>query len=341
MSKFPTFSLLESSNWSDYALLDSGDGLKLERFGPYTFVRPEVQAMWSRALPEKGWVRADAVFQPTSEESGGHWEFRKRLEERWEMKYALAPLHLPPFSEKMGGEQEGGELRFWAMTTPGRHLGVFPECAAHWDWAANLIHHRVHPSTQLMASSKHREFRNDPAGVANSTVRVLNLFGYTGLATLAAAAVGAQVTHVDASKKAVTWARENQALSGLSEKPVRWIMDDALKFVQREARRGNRYDGILLDPPKFGRGPKGEVWEVYKSLPSLLEACRQVLDEKPLFVVVTVYAVKASAVHIGQALQEMMAGYEGEVECGELVTREQSAGRLLSQAVYARWANTT
>jgi 23S rRNA (cytosine1962-C5)-methyltransferase len=142
---------------------------------------------------------------------------------------------------------------------------------------------------------------------------------------------------VDASKKSVSWARENQALSGLTEAPIRWIVDDALKFVQREARRGVKYDGIILDPPKFGRGPKGEVWEVYKSLPSLLEACQACLSDNPLFVVITVYAVRASAIHIAQALAEMMAGFGGNVESGELVTREQSAGRLLSQAVYARW----
>ena len=308
MPKFPTFSLLESPDWSDYALLDSGDGLKMERFGSYTFVRPEVQAMWSRALSEKDWAQADAVFQPTREESGGHWNFKRDVKEKWKMGYALTPNLLPQ------GEGRGVRgLNFWAMTTPGRHLGVFPECAAHWDWSVDLVQKEKRP------------------------VKVLNLFGYTGLATLAAAAAGAQVTHVDASKKAVAWARDNQALSGLTEKPVRWIVDDALKFVQREGRRGNRYDGILLDPPKFGRGPKGEVWEIYKSLPNLLEACRQILSEKPLFVVATVYAVQASALHIGQALQDMLSKYQGSVESGELVTREQSAGRLLSQAVYARW----
>ncbi len=307
MPKFPTFSLLESPNWSDYALLDSGDGLKMERFGSYTFVRPEVQAMWSRALPEKEWAQAHAVFQPTSEESGGHWKFKKKVAEKWEMGYGL-DLTPGPSPERRG------ELKFWAMTTPGRHLGVFPECAAHWDWSADLIQKAKRP------------------------IKVLNLFGYTGLATLAAAAAGAQVTHLDASKKAVAWARNNQALSGLTEKPVRWIVDDALKFVQREGRRGNKYDGILLDPPKFGRGPKGEVWEIYKSLPGLLESCRQVLSDKPLFVVVTVYAVQASAIHVGQALQDMMSMFDGNVENGELVTREQSAGRLLSQAVYARWS---
>jgi 23S rRNA (cytosine1962-C5)-methyltransferase len=293
----PNFSFLEASHWRDYELLDSGDGLKLERFGPYTFVRPEVQAMWSRSLPQKDWDAAHGIFQPTAEESGGHWMLKKKIEERWKMSYDL------PFSA----------IKFWAMTTPGRHLGVFPEVASHWDF---------------MAESVKKSGRG---------AKVLNLFGYTGLASLAAASAGAQVTHVDASKKSVAWARENQELSGLSQKPIRWIVDDAQKFVQREGRRGAKYDGIILDPPKFGRGPKGEIWEVYKSLPSLLSDCRDILSDNPLFMIVTVYAVKASAIHVGQALQEIMQKFNGTVESGELVTREKSAGRLLSQAVYARW----
>ncbi len=294
MEKLPTFYPLESINWSDYALLDCGNGKKLERYGAFIFERPEVQAMWKPALSEKEWGEAHAVFQPTREESGGHWQFKRKVPERWEMQYS--------------------NLHFWAMTTPGRHLGVFPECAAHWEWASSLIKNSKRP------------------------INVLNLFGYTGLATLTAAAAGAQVTHVDASKKAVTWARENQTLSGLVEKPVRWIVDDALKFIKREERRGKRYDGIFLDPPKFGRGPKGEVWEIYKSLPNLLETCRKVLSDHPLFVVTTVYAVQASAYHLGQTIEEMMETFKGKTECGELVTKDESAGRLLSHAVYARWA---
>jgi 23S rRNA (cytosine1962-C5)-methyltransferase len=302
------FTLLESPNWKDYALLDSGDGLKLERFGKFIFERPESQAMWKRALPESEWRNAHAVFQPTVEESGGHWDFKKKVDEKWVMSY---PLSLTPSPSTA----EAGEIRFWAMTTPGRHLGVFPEVASHWDFMAGLVQN------------------------ANRPVNVLNLFGYTGLATLAAAAAGAKVTHVDASKKSVSWARENQELSGLDDKPIRWIVDDAVKFVEREARRGVQYDGIILDPPKFGRGPKGEVWEVYKSLPSLLEACRACLSDNPLFVAVTIYAVRASAIHVAQALDEMMKKYPGNIDQGELVTREKSAGRLLSQAVYARWSN--
>ena len=320
----PEIHLLSSPHWKDYELLDSGDGLKLERFGPYTFVRPEVQALWTRSLPGDSWDSAHAVFLPSGEESGGHWTVKKKVPEQWEMSYPLttSPLREAPLlgSHKAGEGPGVRVLRFSVMTTPGRHLGVFPECAANWDWMGELIRKSGRPSV--------------PTG---QPVNVLNLFGYTGLASLACSAAGAKVTHVDASKKSVSWAHANQVLSGLAEKPVRWIVDDALKFVERERRRGVKYDGILLDPPKFGRGPKGEVWEVYKSLPQLLQASRAVLSDRPLFVALTVYAVKLPAIHVYFALEEMMKGCGGNLECGELVTEEKSAGRLLSQAVYARW----
>ncbi|MBL8063251.1 MAG: class I SAM-dependent methyltransferase [Anaerolineales bacterium] len=306
MNISPTFTLLEATRWQDYELIDSGDGLKLERFGKYTFARPESQAMWSRALPQSEWDNAHGVFIPSGEESGGHWQLKKRVDDQWVMQYPLPTQ---------------SNLRFNVMTTPGRHLGVFPEVASHWDFMADSIQK------------------------AGTKPNVLNLFGYTGLASLAAAAAGASVTHVDASKKSVSWARENQELSGLGDRPIRWIVEDALKYVQREAKRGVKYDGIILDPPKFGRGPKGEVWEVYKSLPNLLDECRKCLSAKPIFVIVTVYAVRASAIHVAQAVDEMMNKFEGKVpqggfalESGELVTREKSANRLLSQAVYARWS---
>ena len=313
MSKTPSFTLLEATRWQDYELLDSGDGLKLERFGKYTFARPESQAMWSRALSRSDWDQAHGVFIPSGEESGGHWSLKKRVDEKWVMSYPL-PSSIP--------------LRFNVMTTPGRHLGVFPEVAAHWDFMTNAIHHREHGENQ----------KKNSVNSVPSVVNVLNLFGYTGLATLAAAAAGASVTHVDASKKSVAWARENQELSGLGDRPIRWIVEDALKYVQREAKRGVKYDGIILDPPKFGRGPKGEVWEVYKSLPNLLDECRKCLSETPLFLIVTVYAVRASAIHVAQAVDEMMNKFGGKIESGELVTREKSANRLLSQAAYARWS---
>jgi 23S rRNA (cytosine1962-C5)-methyltransferase len=294
--------LLESSRWIDYELQDSGNGLKLERFGPYRFIRPEAQAVWKPKLPPLAWGGVHGTFISTSEESGGHWMFNKPVDDHWVMKYSLEnPVH---------------ELCFKAMTTPGRHVGVFPETAAHWDWMAGLIHS------------------------ANRPVKVLNLFGYTGLATLAAAAAGASVTHVDSSKKSVGWARENQALSGLEDRPIRWIVDDAVKFVQREGRRGARYDGIILDPPKFGRGPKGEVWEVYKSLPDLLAGCCHILTETPLFLALTVYAVRASAIHLSYALQDALKNRQGKIDSGELVMRDTGGGRLLSHAVYSRWENS-
>jgi 23S rRNA (cytosine1962-C5)-methyltransferase len=204
-------------------------------------------------------------------------------------------------------------LKFWVMPTPGRHLGVFPETAAHWDWMAGLVRS------------------------SNRPVKALNLFGYTGIASLALAGAGAAVTHVDASKKSITWAKENQSLSKLDDCPIRWMVDDVIKFVEREARRGVKYDGIILDPPKFGRGPKGEVWEVYKSMPALLECCRSVMSDSPLFVALTLYAVRASAAHLYYSLDEMMDGFKGKMDAGELVTREKSSGRLISHAVYARW----
>jgi 23S rRNA (cytosine1962-C5)-methyltransferase len=165
----------------------------------------------------------------------------------------------------------------------------------------------------------------------------LNLFGYTGIATLAAAHAGARVTHLDASKKAVSWARENQSLSGLSGRPVRWIVDDALKFIQREARRQVVYDGIILDPPKFGRGPKGEVWEFFDLFPRLLHACRAVLSPRPLFIVVTAYAIRASASSLYYSLQETASTFGGRITAGELALAESSAGRMISTAIFTRW----
>jgi 23S rRNA (cytosine1962-C5)-methyltransferase len=208
-------------------------------------------------------------------------------------------------------------LKFWVQTSASRHLGVFPEQACQWDWISSIVQELHRPA------------------------RVLNLFGYTGLASLAAAQAGARVTHIDASKKAITWARENQELSSLDDKPIRWIVDDALKFVEREVRRGSQYEGLILDPPKFGRGPKGEVWEFYKLIPALLAECRKVLCPQPLFVMLTAYAIKASSLTLFYAVQEMMGEYKGKTTAGELVTQEKSGGRIISNAVFARWSAST
>ena len=294
-AQIPTLHLISSPDWKDYQLLDSGDGLKLEQYGPVRLIRPEPEAIWQPVLLEREWKTAHAVFRPAPEENGGHWESLKELPARWQMSYR--------------------DLHFWAQTTSSRHLGVFPEQASQWDWIAQ----------QIKASGR--------------PVNVLNLFGYTGIASLAAVGAGASVTHLDASKKVITWGRENQALSKLENKPIRWILDDALKFVQRESRRGAQYDGLILDPPKFGRGPKGEVWEFYKLLPNLLQSCRQILSDRPLFIILTAYAVKASSVTLYYAVQDMMSGIKGETQVGEVVLQEQSAGRLVSMAIFARWSS--
>lgn len=285
--------ILTPPGWTDYELLDSGAGLKLERYGRYTFVRPEPQAMWAQSAPSKLWASAQAIFEPAAEEFGGHWRQANPVDPSWTLRW--------------------GELKFDARLTAGRHLGVFPEQASHWQWLAELIRS------------------------AHKPTRVLNLFGYTGLATLAAAQAGAAVTHVDASKKAVSWARENQALSGLGSKPVRWLVDDAVKFVEREVRRGSTYEGIILDPPKFGRGPKGEVWEFFDLFPRLLDACRELLSPQPLFLVVTAYAIRASALSLHYSVKESLASLGGQTISGELALRQLDSDRLVPTAIFSRW----
>ena len=205
------------------------------------------------------------------------------------------------------------ELRFTAQATPFRHLGFFPDMAPVWTWLR----------TQL-------------GGV--DSPEFLNLFGYTGVGSLALASKGARVTHVDASKKSVDAARANARLSGLENAPVRWLLDDAAKFVAREGRRGRRYDGILLDPPKFGRGPDGEVWRLEEHLPALIAGCRQLLDADSRCLFLTVYAVRISALAIGEMLRQAFADLPGRVEAGELGVREEARGLVLPTAIWARWS---
>ncbi|UVO51381.1 class I SAM-dependent methyltransferase [Sphingomonas sp. SUN019] len=205
------------------------------------------------------------------------------------------------------------DVRFHAQTTPFRHLGFFPDMAPVWGWIREKIEGLDAPE-------------------------VMNLFGYTGVGTLAFAAKGARVVHVDASKKSVEAARMNAALSGHSGKPVRWIVDDAAKFVAREVRRGRRYDAILLDPPKYGRGPEGEVWRLEEDLPGLIADCRRLLDAESRALFLTVYAVRMSALAIGEMLRQAFADLPGTVEAGELGVREEARGLVLPTAIWARWS---
>ncbi len=206
-------------------------------------------------------------------------------------------------------------LSFWAELSPFKHTGVFPEQSLQWQWMEKKIKD------------------------ANRPLNVLNLFAYTGIASLVAAAAGAKVTHVDASRPTIGWARENQTASKLAEKPIRWILDDCLKFVQRETNRGVKYDGIIMDPPIYGHGPNGERWNFSESFPQLLDACRKVLSEKPVFVIINAYAISSSALMLENMLKDFTKGLGGEIEVGELALQEKTSDRLLSTGIFSRWTN--
>lgn len=285
--------VMECTGWDSYRLLDSGAGRKWESFGPYSFIRPEPQALWQ---PRRDNWQAAGEFVPGSDEDGGgRWQFSERLpDDGWELDW--------------------NEVRFTARPTPFRHLQFFPDMAPVWDW-----------------------MRGQLGGM--DAGETLNLFGYTGLGTLALSQHG-RVTHVDASKKSVAQARENAALSGMTDRPIRWLTDDAAKFTAREVRRGRRYDGIILDPPKFGRGPDGEVWRLEEHLPSLVADCAKLLDGESRFLFLTVYAVRMSSLAIAGLLEEALSHMPGTIEHGDLAVREEGeGGRLLPTAIFARWSN--
>ncbi len=283
---------LRTTGWADYALLDSGGGRKLERYGRFTVIRPEPQCAWAPRLPASVWKSADAVFDATDEDEAGKWRFNQQPPETWPLAF--------------------GDVRFHGRFTAFRHLAFFPEQAANWAWLEQQL-------------------------AAREGQRVLNLFGYTGVASLVCAAAGAAVTHVDASKKAVGWARENAALSGLSEKPIRWITEDARKYVQREARRESRYEGIILDPPKYGRGPDGEVWRLFEDMGEMTHLCASLLSENASFLVLNAYAARISGAALASLLGEAMKGRGGRVEWGELTLGEQDGNREIGLSFFARW----
>ncbi|MCR4798740.1 MAG: class I SAM-dependent methyltransferase [Lachnospiraceae bacterium] len=290
-----------ADNWKDYEVIDCSAGEKLERWKDYILLRPDPQVIWDtkRSAPE--WKKLNAHYHRSSK-GGGEWEFFD-LPEEWTIGYELSigkrlTFHLKPFSFK--------------------HTGLFPEQAANWDWFSKLI-----------ADEVNRRGGSALGKDAANPVKVLNLFAYTGGATVAAAAAGAHVTHVDASKGMVNWAKENAASSGLSDAPIRWLVDDCKKFVERELRRGNSYDAIIMDPPSYGRGPKGEIWKIEEEVYSLITLCAQLLTKSPLFFLVNSYTTGLQPAVLHYMISTALKGFIGTVEADEVGLPVISSGLYL------------
>lgn len=287
--------ILKTIKSKDYELLDSGNGLKLERYGKIVFSRPDPEALWNYKLPTQTWDHADAIFVRRGTKS--EWNLKSTVPKQWDIEF--------------------GGYKFIIKPTSFKHTGLFPEQLANWDWMKNVI-------------EKNKKNYNEP-------VQVLNLFGYTGGATLACADAGAEVTHVDGSKTAVAWARENAEISNLADKPIRWIIDDCIMYLRREVKRGRKYDAILMDPPAFGHGPKDELWKIEENFLELIDLCKQVLSDKPLFVLINGYTAGYSPIAYENVLKDMMNDSKGSIEIGELTIAESNSDRLLPCGIFARW----
>jgi len=292
---------LEPTGWTDYELIDSGGFEKLERFGKQILRRPEPQAIWNKSLPEEDWDQMPQAWfkrakgKDSADFERGEWLQKSSMPGQWFVKYVYKDMH----------------LKFRLGMTSFKHVGLFPEQASNWDY----IYDRV-------------------LGMGVEKPRVLNLFAYTGGASLAASAAGAEVTHVDSVRQVLTWSRENMEASGLEG--IRWMLEDALKFVQREVKRGKSYEGIILDPPAYGRGPDGEKWVLEESLSPLMEACSRLLEPKIGFLVLNLYSMGFSAM-IARNMLDSYFPHADDIEYGELVVSERS-GKKLPLSVFARFS---
>jgi len=293
--------ILITKSGSDYELLDSGLGEKLERFGKFVLSRPDPQALWDKRLDIEDWRKADAKFtreegESESNKTGSGWNIKNTDMNRWSIDFS--------------------GLKFQIKPTAFKHVGIFPEQFLNWKWLEEKV--------------------------KGDNFEVLNLFGYTGGASLACAKAGAKVVHVDGSKAAITWAKENAELSGLKDKPIRWILDDARTFVSREIKRGRKYDGIIMDPPAFGHGPENELWKIEEHFLTLVQDCLQILNDKPSFFLINGYSAGYSAIAYENILMSLVQKYGGGVESGELAIQEKEIKgketRLLPCGIYARWS---
>jgi len=283
---------LRCTGWPDYELLDSGDGLRLERVGDVTLSRQAAQAVWPRSLPESEWKARAQVSHYRSDQGPGDWTQQRTVPEQWVV--SLGPLsmevHLAPFG----------------------HVGFFADQQMHWSWLRTVAEARVE-------------------------VRVLNLFAYTGGSTMMAALGGAHVTHVDAAKSSVNAARRNAERSGLGDAPIRWIAEDAMRYVEREVRRGSRYDVIVLDPPTFGRGPKGQTWKIERDLPVMMQAVSELLSDEPLAVLTTGHTPGYTAAVLRNLMHPIVSAHGGVVTSGDMVQEATESPHVLPGGVYCRW----
>lgn len=286
--------MLLADDWKDYELIDTGGGEKLERWGKYSLIRPDPQAIWPVVGNERAWSSVDAHYHRSSS-GGGKWEYMNRLPEQWTVSY--------------------GNLSFYVEPTGFKHTGLFPEQAVNWKWIIDKIN------------------------TANRKINVLNLFAYTGGATVAAAYAGAEVCHVDASKGMVTRAKENLILSGLGSKPVRFMVDDVVKFVSREKRRERFYDAVIMDPPSYGRGPNGEMWKIEEELFGLITLCMEALTQKPLFFIINSYTTGLSPTVLKNMLQLSMGRkFGGSITSDEVGLPVTSTGLVLPCGATGRWS---
>lgn len=298
-----------ADHWKDYEVLDASGGEKLERWGNYILVRPDPQVIWNTPRKHKGWNKKNAHYH-RSAKGGGEWEFFN-LPDEWSISYPLPGL-----------PAQARPLTFRLKPFSFKHTGLFPEQAANWNWFSGLIRDAL---------------KQNPA----VQPRILNLFAYTGGATLAAAASGAAVTHVDASKGMVTWAKENAAASGLSNAPIRFLVDDCTKFVEREIRRGSKYDGIIMDPPSYGRGPKGEIWKIEESIWPFLQSTVRLLSENALFFLINSYTTGLQPAVLSYMLNAAVAArFPGHVEAAEIGLPVKDTGLVLPCGASGRWLGT-
>jgi 23S rRNA (cytosine1962-C5)-methyltransferase len=277
-------------NFTDYELLDTGLGNRLERWGNFILVRPDPQVIWPRHLSDKEWSEPDAVFASSGER--GQWQIKTLVPKSWIVKWQ--------------------EVNLVAKLSPFKHTGIFAEQAANWEWLAEKF-----PSQK-------------------GKLKVLNLFGYTGGVTMVLTKLGHFVTHVDASKPAIAWARENQQANNFKTDSIRWILDDAAKFVQREVKRGQKYDAIIMDPPAFGHSPNGGTWKFNRDLPKLLANCVELLSSRAKFLLINGYATNSSALSLKNILEDGIKSRKGTIQFGELCLKQKDA-RLISTGIFARW----